>query len=62
MTKQERRSEIREISDSLFNTMDYLRDNRDALEEIGCKYESKLLDTIMSKLLILSEKLDDKCR
>ena len=42
--------------------MDYLRDNRDALEEIGCKYESKLLDTIMSKLLILSEKLDDKCR
>jgi hypothetical protein len=57
-----RKEEISRIAERLFEMMMDTASYRNDLEEIGCKAEAKLLDTICSKLNILSEKLTDKVR
>ena len=60
MTRDERKAELANISDRLFCMMDDMRGYRDRLEEIGCKRESEQLDSIMGRVLNLSDKIARK--
>ena len=57
-----RKEEIREMYDRLFVEMTDLASYRNRLEEIGCKKEAALLDTVTGKLFSITEKLADKMR
>ena len=62
MTKEERCSELRVISNHLAMVVEDLIDYRDRLEAAQCKHESKLLDTITGKLYNLQWIVGDKAR
>lgn len=62
MTREEKKSELRVIADHLNNVDCDLIDYIHRLEEIGCKREAKLLDTIAGKLYNLVWVLTDKGR
>ena len=60
MDKTERKGRITMIANDLFDTMTDMACWRNDLEGIGCKKEAKLLDTIVGKLNLLCEKLNEK--
>ena len=62
MTKEERCSELRVISNHLAMVVEDLIDYRDRLEAAQCKRESKLLDTITGHLYNLQWIVGDKAR
>lgn len=63
MTKQERAAEIRRIVDDMYSdSYDRLVAAMHDLEGLGCKAESKKLDTIVGKLGNLCDSLIDKAR
>lgn len=60
MTKDEKRREILEISEHIGYCLDRLAVDKNRLEEIGCKHEARLMDTITGKLYNLMYKVAEK--
>lgn len=60
MTRDERKAQLAYIADRLFGMMDDMREYRDTLGEIGCKRESEQLDSIMGRIMNLSDKIARK--
>lgn len=63
MTQEERTSQIKIIASHLYDhDMHDIIHYRNTLEEIGCKYEAKLLDTIVGKLESVAIRLNYKVK
>ena len=62
MKREEKAREIKRIADSLLGMVEETALYRNDLEGIGCAADAKLLDTINSKLYILSNKLQDRAK
>lgn len=63
MTQEERKSRIKVIASHLYDydMLDIIH-YRNELEEIGCKYEADLLDTIVGKLESVAIRLHHKTK
>ena len=63
MTQEERKAKIKDIASHLYDydMLDIIHYRND-LEEIGCKYEANLLDTIVGKLESVAIRLHHKAK